>query len=137
MQIFTATAAGWITPEEGAQLMIENDRRERTMSKVFAFLKALNRSKIVNGIGSFFALAIPVLLVVVKGLPPTWSVTLLIASAVGVLSRAQYIFQKVVPLLDGSKVIQVSPPTAGQLPVLPVVAQSPTPGIPVVTQPKL
>ena len=77
---------------------------------VLNFLKTLNRSKVVNGIGAFFALAIPVLVVVGQNLPAGWKVTLVIASVLGVLSRAQYIFMKVVPLLDGSSVVQVKPP---------------------------
>lgn len=111
-QIFEAVAASRMTPEEGASMMLENRNGKGTMfTKILNFLKTLNRSKVVNGIGAFFALVIPVLLVIVKGLPPAWSVTLLIASVVGVLSRAQYIFQQVVPLLDGSSVVQVKPPT--------------------------
>ena len=88
------------------------------LAKLWALIAALNRSKVVNGIGAFFALAVPVLIVVGQNLPSTWKVTLLIASAVGVLSRAQYIWQKVVPLLDGSSVVQVKPPTVGVLPSL-------------------
>ena len=88
------------------------------LSKLWSFVAALNRSKVVNGIGAFFALVVPVLIVVLQNLPPTWKVTLLIASAVGVLSRAQYIWQKVVPLLDGSSVVQVKPPAAGVVPSL-------------------
>jgi hypothetical protein len=93
------------------------------LAAIWKQVQALNRSKVVNGIGAFFALATPVLLVVVKGLPPAWSVTLLIASAIGVLSRAQYIWQQVVPLLDGSSVVQVKPPTPGVAPSLLAVAQ--------------
>lgn len=92
------------------------------MKRIADFLKTLNRSKLVNGVGAFFALAIPVLIVVGQNLPPSWKVTLLVASAVGVLSRAQYIFQKVVPLLDGSSVVQVKPPASGQVPALLSVA---------------
>jgi hypothetical protein len=87
-------------------------------STIWNFLKSLNRSKIVNGIGAFFALAIPVLVIVGQSLPPTWKIALIVAAAIGVLSRAQYVFQKVVPLLDGSKVVQVSPPTIGHSPSL-------------------
>jgi hypothetical protein len=96
------------------------------MTAILNFIKTLNRSKVVNGIGAFFALAIPVLLVVLKGLPPGWSVTLLIASAVGVLSRAQFIWQQVIPLLDGSAVVQVKPPTSPGTPSLVVVAADPS-----------
>jgi hypothetical protein len=86
--------------------------------KLWAFIAALNRSKVVHGIGAFFALAVPVLIVVGQNLPPTWKVTLLIAAAAGVLSRAQYIWQRVVPLLDGSQVVQVKPPAIGVVPSL-------------------
>jgi hypothetical protein len=95
------------------------------MNALWSFLKSLNRSKVVNGVGAFFALAIPVLVVVGQNLPNSWKVTLLVASAVGVLTRAQYIFQKVVPLLDGSSVIQVKPPSAGEVPSLISVAVDP------------
>ena len=97
------------------------------LSKLWSFVAALNRSKVVNGIGAFFALVVPVLIVVLQNLPPTWKVTLLIASAVGVLSRAQYIWQKVVPLLDGSSVIQVKPATEPGVKSLSHVAADPTP----------
>lgn len=90
-------------------------------------IKALNRSKVINAIGTFFALAIPTLIIFQNNLPPGWKVTLGIASILGVLSRAQFIFQKVIPLLDGSSVVQVKPPTigAGTQPSLVSVAVDP------------
>jgi hypothetical protein len=93
---------------------------------IWNFIKTLNRSKVVNGMGAFFALAIPVLVVVGQNLPASWKVTLLVASAVGVLSRAQYLFQRVVPLLDGSSVVQVKPPTVSGTPSLVSVAMDPS-----------
>jgi len=123
--IFEAVARGEITAEQGAEIMMQ-ERESKTMkTTLWNFLKSLNRSKVVNGVGAFFALAIPVLVVVGQNLPNSWKVTLLIASAIGVLTRAQYIFQKVVPLLDGSEVVQVKPPAAGVLPALLSVASDP------------
>lgn len=95
------------------------------LAAIWKQVQALNRSKVVNGIGAFFALAIPTLIVFQQNLPPTWKVTLLVASAVGVLSRAQYIWQKVVPLLDGSSVVQVKPPTVPGAKSLSQVAANP------------
>jgi hypothetical protein len=101
---------------------------------IWNFLKTLNRSKVVNGVGAFFALAIPVLVVVGQNLPASWKVTLLVASAVGVLSRLQYVFQKIIPLLDGSSVVQIKPPTsAGQASLVSVAVDpsqvAPGPGV--------
>jgi hypothetical protein len=108
-------------------------------TKILNFLKALNRSKVVNGLTALFALGIPVATLFKDNLPPNWKVTILIAGVLGVLSRAQYIFQKVVPLLDGSSVVQVSPPTAGTgaQPSLVSVAVDPkqVATVPVITQP--
>ena len=64
----------------------------------------------------------------------------MIAGVLGVLSRAQYIFQKVIPLLDGSSVVQVKPPTpsnSGAVPSLVSVAVHPrdVAKVPVVDQP--
>ena len=95
------------------------------LSAIWKQVQALNRSKVVNGIGAFFALAVPVLIVVGQNLPANWKIAMLVASAVGVLSRAQYIWQKVVPLLDGSSVVQVKPPAAGVFPALLSVASDP------------
>lgn len=100
-------------------------RIKQALAFLAAFVATLNRSKVVNGVGAFFALAVPVLVVVGQNLPPGWKVTLLVASAVGVLSRAQYIWQKVVPLLDGSSVVQVRPPTESGTPSLVSVAVDP------------
>ena len=118
IEIYEAVARGEITAEQGAEIMMKERESQTMKAAIWNFLKSLNRSKIVNGVGAFFALAIPVLVVVGQNLPNSWKVTLLIASAIGVLTRAQYIFQKVVPLLDGSKVVQVSPPTIGHSPSL-------------------
>jgi hypothetical protein len=128
MSIFEAVTRGELTPEQGAVLMMkERDTMTKAiLKKIWAFIQTLNRSKVVNGIGAFFALVIPVLLVVVKGLPPAWSVTLLLASAVGVLARAQYIWQQVIPLLDGSSVVQVKPPTNSGQAALVSVAMDPS-----------
>jgi hypothetical protein len=80
---------------------------------ILNFLAKLNRSKVVNGITAFFALGIPVATLFKDSLPPTWKATILIAGIVGVLTRGQFIFQKVVPLLDGSTVVQIKPPSIG------------------------
>jgi hypothetical protein len=127
MEVFNAVAAGKMTAEQGANLLM-NQRDERDpMTAIWNFLKKLNRSKIVNGIGAFFALAIPVLVVIGQNLPAGWKVTILIAGLVGVLTRAQYIFQKVIPLLDGSSVVQIKPPSiSGAQPSLVSVAVDPT-----------
>ncbi len=129
MEIFIATAARRMSPEEGARMMLENRNGKGPMTAILNFIKALNRSKVVNGIAAFFALGIPVVTLFKDNLPPTWRVTILIAAVLGVLSRAQYIFMKVVPLLDGSSVVQVKPPTptsvSGVQPSLVSVAADP------------
>jgi hypothetical protein len=114
-----------MTPEQGAAIMMQG-RETHTMQAIWNFIKTLNRSKVVNGIGAFFALAIPVLVVIGQNLPASWKVTLLVASAVGVLSRAQYLWQKVIPLLDGSSVVQVKPPSQAGTPSLVSVAMDPS-----------
>jgi hypothetical protein len=111
MQIFEAVAARRMTPEDGASMMLDNRKKEGTMTAIWNFLKTLNRSKVVNGIAAFFGLVMPILALVLKWLPPDVGITLVVSSVFGVLSRAQYVFQEVVPLMDGSAVVQVKPPT--------------------------
>ena len=60
MEIFIATAARRMSPEEGARMMLENRNGKGPMTAILNFIKALNRSKVVNGIAAFFALGIPV-----------------------------------------------------------------------------
>jgi hypothetical protein len=97
------------------------------MKRITDFIKTLNRSKVVHGVGAFLAIAIPTLLMIKAEMPAESTITVFVSSVVGVLSRAQFIWQKVVPLLDGSSVIQVKPPTAGiTTPSLVMVASDPS-----------
>jgi len=92
------------------------------LSAIWKAILALNRSKVVHAVGVFFAVGLPVLATLATDLPAEWKVTIWIGAALGVLSRAQFLWQKVVPLLDGSSVVQVKPPVVGAVPSLLSVA---------------
>jgi hypothetical protein len=88
-------------------------------------LKTLNRSKVVHGITTGLVLALAVLVALHSGLPAGTKIEVDVGLLVALLTRVQYQWQKVIPLLDGSTVVQTSPPATGQTPSLVSVAENP------------
>jgi hypothetical protein len=132
MQVFVAVAAREMSPEDGARLMMEGriPMLKRLMIAVWTFVRSLNRSKLVHA-GMFLgAVVLPALIAWKADLTAGTVVEMYVGTAIGILTRFNFFFQKVVPLLDGSQVIQVKPPGAGEVPSLAAVAVNPSAVLP-------
>lgn len=107
------------------------------LTAIWKQIAALNRSKITHGITLAFSASIAVLVLLNQSmtLGTKWEVE--IGLLVATLTRFQFLWQRVVPLLDGSSVVQVSPPAVGTVSSLVSVAADPRalPKVDVIQQP--
>lgn len=95
---------------------------EALLARIWKFIQTLNRSKLIHA-GLFLgAVVLPALIAIEADLPSGTVIEMYLGTAIGILTRFNFFFQKVVPLLDGSQVVQVKPPVAGVMPSLYSVA---------------